>query len=250
MIALLATLFVVGAADARDQLPLYDGAGSAFTVGKKHGSAGLFAPVRYGVAERVELSTSGLATFVAPRLDVKVTALQSDTFGLGLVAGVGVPTFGFRLLEGTVLSSDPDQRVPWAAIAKGAVALSARTDDFTVTLWAQGRIAVPGSDQLRPSDAPWVDVALQPLTEGPQLTTKVVVDWFPTDAAGLQSWGTTVEGRVHFGGLGPDVDARVFGRYRASRNLALGAGAAWSWARTEAGRPMFLVPLVDVFLRW
>lgn len=243
MILLLASLAFAG-----DSKNLYTGAGSPFPIGKNRVAFGLFRPVSIGLSDKTELSTTGLESLVAPQMDVKHQVWAGDNSGVAIVGGLGVPTLGLKMIQGTVLSSDPNQTVTFASVFKAGAIAGVRQGSFRLSAGIEARAAAKaGQWGLEPPGWFWLDPMLAPLTEGPVLKTRVVIDCYPDNAP----VGLTLDTWVQMGGIGPDLESRLFGEWALGQHVALGAGLAAGSERFERGRDSQVwTGLFDLRFRW
>ena len=233
----------VAAGTSDDGVPVTGHAGHATTLGAGHGIVGLFRPVAIGVSDRVDLSTSGLATLVAPRLDAKVRLADEAGGALAVTAGFGVPTPGLSLLRGTALSSDPEADLGVGAVGKAGVIGTLRNGATATSLGVEVRFGgLTGG--MGPVDLPFLGQSLAPLLEGPVLRWRWVTDYslsrrvtFTTDLA------------LQVGAGGPDALARAF-LLGGSDHVAVGAGWAIADESLQWGRDSLGFPLLDVQARW
>lgn len=227
---------------AHAKTPLYTGTASPWTLAAGQGTIGVFHPVSHALTDRTELSTTGLFSLVAPRLEVKHTALSSAHWGLGFRLGLGTPTPALRLARGTLLPSNVE--VPWVGVVGVAPVVGWRGGDWNVSLTSQVRMALGVSD-LEPLDLGWgFDAMLAPLTEGWCVLERLVVDWHPGDA-----WVVSGEAGVQAGG-GPDWRWRAFVLRRLGAHTALGAGGWLTLDTGGFGQALYGAPLVDFQGRW
>lgn len=240
-------LFLALTAGAADTVELRNGAGSPFPIGKGRGAVGLFSPLVIGLGEKTDLTTSGWETLVAPRADIKHLVMEKGDLGLAVIGGLGVPTPGLLLIQGTVLSSDPEQVVTFATVFKAGVVGGVQKGDFTVSLGVDGRAALKLSSwSLESPGWFWLDPMLAPLTEGPVVRPRLVVDWFPVP----HRFGVTMDTWVQLGGVGPDWDTRVFGQVGLGKVVSLGAGWGLAVEQFEWGGDTQALILGDVRFRW
>ncbi len=227
---------------------LYTGAGSPFPIGKGHGAVGLFRPLTLGIADKTEISTTGLESLVAPRVDVKHQIWEGGDSGVALVGGVGVPTLGLRMIQGTVLSSDPRQKVTFAAVFKAGAIAGVRQGSWRFSVGVEARAAAKGGQWgLESPGWFWLDPMLAPLTEGPVVRPRVVIDLYP-DSLPV---GVTLDTWVQIGGIGPDLETRLFGEWSPVNHFAVGIGLAAGSERFERGRDSQVwTGLFDLRFRW
>lgn len=241
---LLAAVFAALPARAQsDEAPLYTGAATPWTMAKGHGTIGVFHPVTYALTDGIELTTTGLLSLLAPRLEVKHTVISSEHWGLGVRAGVGTPTPALRLAQGMLQPSNVE--IPWTMVLSAGPVVGWRDENWNVSLVSQVRLATPppGMEQLDLRFG--FDALMAPLTEGWCVLERVVVDWHPGEA-----WVFTGEAGVQLHG-GPDWRWRLFALRRLGPHTGLGVG--W-WltndTRSDGARMWGSEPLVDLQLRW
>ena len=232
---------------AGDDAGLQTGLGTPYTIGDGHGAVGVFSPLVIGLGERTDLTTSGWASLVAPRVDLKHRLTDGDGVAVAVLGGLGVPSLGLSLLQGTILSSDPKQPVGAAAVFKAGVLAGVQPGDFTLSIGVEGRASLRGAGWgLESPGWFWLDPMLAPLTEGPVVRTRWVVDWLPDPTR----FAVRLDGWVQLGGLGPDWTQRLLLQYALGRNTAIGVGYAVAWERFAWGRDHQVQPLVDLRFRW
>lgn len=246
MISLLLSLCAASASEAPPSLRT--GAGTPWTEERGELSAGVFAPIRFGVGDGWELETTGLlGSLLSPRIAVKHTWINGEHLALGWTAGVTVPTLALRLLRGTAFPSET--QIGLAAIAGAGLIVGWRNDHLSTSLGFQARVGLTaGAFTLESPDLPWFDPMLAPLTEGGVGALRLVLEWQsggPADRLALTS-----DSRVQIGGHGPDLNTRLFALLRLSRHLALGGGAAGSYETYAFGSAWQVMPLLDLQGRW
>ena len=247
---IIALLGVAMAADQAVPPSLNTYRGQAFTLAPGDGRVGLFSQAAIGLTDSLELSTPGLSTLVSPQVSLKGRLVGNDEQALSLYGGVGVPTLGLKLLQGTALSEA--ETVGFGVVGHVGVIGSVRRGDVTVSGGLTGRIDVKSAAwTLQPPDMPWLNPTLSPLTEGPaHMTARLAVDWFPGGGLHKHAVGLTVDTKVHIGGLGPDLDGRLLGQVGLGHHLSLAAGTAVGAERIPLGIMTMMTPLVDVIGRW
>ncbi len=223
--------------------------GTPWTVGQGNGSAGLFAPARFGITDRLELRTTGLFSLVAPNVLVKQTLAGDDTAAVAVTGRLTVPV-GLGLTKGLFIPSNRSVGVP-TVLGVGAIG-GVRFGANIVSFGLEARLGIKVGDfDVDPPDLFFFDTLVAPLTEGPRLTGRLLFEYFPgMNPIYIDSAGVTVELRGHLGGLGPDTDARVLGVYRLSRNLVVGAGGVAAYERLTTGYFLSFAPLLDLQVRW
>ncbi len=223
--------------------PLTGFAGHAETVGHGNGIVGVFRPLTIAASDKVDLSTSGLATLVAPRLDVKVNLIRDFGGALAVTGGAGVPTVGLRLLRGTVLPSDPTLTVGPGVVVKAGLVGTIRNGDnassFTFEVRSGGHTGT-----LDAVDLPFVGQSLAPFLEGPVLRWRWV-----TDIALHRHLVLTNDLAVQVGAGGQDALWRTF-LLGGGNHVAAGVGWAIADEELRWGRDSLGFPLADVQGRW
>jgi len=228
---------------AADPTPFSGHAGHATTLGAGRGIVGIFRPLSIGVSDRVDVSTSGLASLVAPRVDVKWALTESEHGGVAVTGGLGVPTLGLRLLRGTVLSSDPTQTIGFGVVAKAGVIATVRDGGHATSLGVEVRGGGHGGT-MDAVDLGFVGQSLAPLLEGPVLRWRWVTDYALSRHATL-----VTDVALQVGAGGPDALGRTF-LMVGSDHVAVGGGWAIADESMRWGRDSFGFPLLDVQARW
>ncbi len=223
--------------------PLTGFAGHGETVGKGNGIVGVFRPLTFAVSDEVDLSTSGLATLVAPRLDVKVNLMRDFGSAVAVTGGVGVPTVGLRLLRGTALPSDPTLTVGPGVVVKGGLIGTIRNNDNAMSLGVEVRTG-GHTGTLDALDLPFAGQSLAPFFEGPVLRWRWV-----TDLALARHVVLTNDVALQVGAGGQDALWRTF-LLGGSPRFAAGVGWAIADEELRWGRDSLGFPLADVQARW
>jgi hypothetical protein len=202
-----------------------------------------------GIGRDTDLSTSGLASLVAPRLEARRLLFERGPLALGLSAGLGLPTPGLRLLRGTLLP--PDTAVPWVAVLGLGPTAGWRSDAWTISAGTTARASMPlgdagrgGLGDLEAIGLFWFDPMIAPITEGHALRGRLVIEWQPSP-----SWSLLLEGAAQVP-AGPDLHARIFWLRAVGSHAALGLGAAGASERFEVGRRSTVKPIADLQARW
>lgn len=243
---MIAALLLAGALFAPVQAepaPLYTGTASPWTLSQGQGTIGVFHPVSYAVSDHTELITTGLFSFIAPRLEAKHSLLSSEHWGLGLRAGLGTPTPALRLSQGMLVPSDIE--IPWSVVVSAGPVIGWRGGDWNVSLSSQARLALPPPGMPQLDMRFGLDALLTPLYYGWCVLERLVIDWHPGEA-----WVLTGEAGVQLN-HGPDWRGRLFVLRRLGGHTALGAG--WwltSDLRSDGARMTGSAPLADFQLRW
>ncbi len=225
---------------------------TARTVAPGRVEVGVFAPLRVGVTEQVELSLHPLLALVAPHLDA--TVAWGEPLGLEVASRHGLlyPTPLMRLLsrEGTGGLVPHDVTYPQLLATSHHLLVSRGVGQHLLTLRAGGRLA-------------WNLTAF----DGPRFWSEV--EWHfvrPRTAAWFAGWsadaGLAAEGPL-WGAIGyradlayflmPGLDGQqaaewsVLATFRPRPGLLVRAGAIWSWCQFPYGeRTSVALPLADV----
>ncbi len=231
--------------------PLNNRAGTPFTYGGDGGKVafGVFQPVVVGLTDTVDLSTSGLATLVAPRVELKwaVASGGDDRLedGLAVVGGLGVPTGGLLLLRGLVFNEEA--AIPGAVVIRAGAVMGLRSGSVTGALGAEVRGAIEGGeDSLRPTGLWFLDPMLAPVTEGPVAAIRGVFDVGWAD----DKFDLTVDAHVQVGGQGTDGVARILVAVRPASAFAIAAGAAGTVESGDDGVDAWGAPIGDLLFRF
>jgi len=217
---------------------------------------GVFAPLRWGVTDRITLSTHPLLDTVAPQLDATIGWADPGGFELASAHGLLYPTPAMRLLsrQGTGGIVPHDVTYPHILATSHHLLVSREVSGHLVTLRAGGRLA-------------WNLTRF----DGPRFWSQV--EWhfiWPRAAAWFTGWsldaGLAAEGplwrtlgyRVELDGfLMPGLrgdraaEWAVTGTWRARPGLLLRAGVRWSWAEFPYGRRLSVpFPLLDLVWSW
>ncbi len=214
---------------------------------------GVFAPLRWGVAERLELSFYPLWMLVAPNLALRVGWGRAGGLEWASDHSLGYPTPLMRLLarEGTGGIVPSDVLYPHLiSLANHLLATRELPGGHLLSARLGGQVA----KNLTAFD-------------GPEFWSQV--EWhyaWPRTAAWFTGWsldgGLAAQGPLtgpfgyritldgfHFPGLKGDraVEWSVVATWRPRPGLELHAGATWSWARFPYGtRTSVALPLVDL----
>lgn len=134
-------------------------ASTAYTVEQGRWELGLFGPLRYGLTDRVELSTHPLWFFLAPNLRAKVVAFEEGTTQVSWVAGLtyATPLLRFLAREGAGGILPPDRSIPHILSIYNEVMASRPLGDHILTT-ALGVQVAPrfGQSELISIDVPVV----------------------------------------------------------------------------------------------
>ena len=97
-----------------DEVKAWSTSGTAETLKEGRWEMGLFQPLRWGVAEGLELSTYPLTSFVSPNLELKRAYKKRGNVRMASSFGITYPTYLLRLLsrEGTAGIFPPDAEIP------------------------------------------------------------------------------------------------------------------------------------------
>jgi hypothetical protein len=247
-VALAGAIFAPGAGHAANER---FSAGTAHTLPRGALEVGVFAPLRWGATERVEVSVRPLLFFVAPHLEAKVGWLDRGAFTIASSHGLLYPTPLMRLLsrEGAGGIVPNDVRYPHILGTRQHLLATSAVGDHLVTARAGGRLA-------------------RNLTsfDGPRFWSQV--EWhlaWPRMAAWFTGWsvdgGIAAEGplwrtlgyRVELDGfLMPGLrgdraaEWAAIGTWRPRRDLLVRGGLLWSWAELPYGTRLSVpFPILD-----
>ncbi len=249
MIALLLASFAFA---GDEPPPLRTGSHTPFVIGKGHAAAGLFRPISLGVSEQTDLrAKNGLLTLVSPHLQVKHQLTEGDGLGFAVRGGLGVASGGlFLLKQAGVLSADPTVKTGMAATADVAILTGYRSDVVDIGLSVEGRLGLRGSSWSHHSPGLFLaDPALAPLTSGPQLRPRLIVEVFP-QIGKRPLLGLTADWMTQIGADGPDSSLRMLASYALSRRFVLAAGEIVAVESRPDGNKAFAMSLIDAQLRW
>jgi len=233
-------------------LLLATGAGTPWTLGEGNAVVGMFRPLSVGLGPVTEASTTGLVSFLAPRVEVKRTLLTSPSLGVAGSVELSFPTYGLRQLQtGFLQLVGGDQHVPVAFVPGVGAWGGWRNEDWCVGLGLVTRVGVKvGDSDLRLQDLVWIDTMITPLTEGWSLQPRLRVDWSP-----FERWLFTAAGRAEVA-AGPFLIGRLFALRSLADHVAIGAGAAGALANYSDGwqlKPRLFTefaPEFDLQVRW
>ena len=76
----------------------YWSTGTAYLLPAKRGEIGIFQPLRYGLSEKVEVSTHPILFMVMPNFSVKWATVRTESFALALRHGLSHPSPLMRIL--------------------------------------------------------------------------------------------------------------------------------------------------------
>ena len=235
--------------------PLWVGTGTPFTVPSKLHALGIFRPFTLGISDRTEFEHTGLLTFVAPSFRVKHTlwtsylSKNSVQYGVAMTTRFGVPTGGLRLLQGSLLPSEA--QIPFIGVVGVGLVSGLKAPHYAVGWGLEMRTAFKGGEfYLLPPGLPFVDPMLAPITEGPVLTARLMLDWIVTRKSdGMDVVVISLDTRLQVGGGGPDLNSRLFALFRLGNKTAIGAGGIIAYERQTDGLHFFAAPLMDFQLR-
>lgn len=245
MIALLLAALSMGQ-DAR----IRTGDGTGFVVGKGHGAVGVFRPLSLGVADRTEIGTTGLISLIAPRVMVKQQLTDADDLAVAVTGSLGFPAGGiWAMRTAGILTTDPTVKTPFPVTASAGVAGGLRLDALDLGLSVEGRFGVHPSGWTLDEPGMWfLDPMMAPLTAGPQIKPRLVVELAPT-LGDREKLGLRVDSWMMIGAGGPDATLRLMAFWAISPRVLLAAGDAMAWEKRE-GRPFYAVPIGDLQFRW
>ncbi len=222
------------------------GAGRPEVIGAGRYQFGLTSAARLGLDERTELTLPGLATFVAPGFLIERVVHDGGGTALSATAGFSIPAPGIGLLEGTVLSSDPNSVVGMGAVATAAATGGWSSDFIRIGFTTEVRVGgLSAPSTLDDTGLAWLDTWLAPMVHGP--TPRLVLR---ADVGDFRRWTLSGQTSASFvPGRGMDWHGRAMGEVAVGEHLGLAAG--WAAAATNTGGRRVLMgsPLVDVRVR-
>lgn len=254
MIRLALVLSLVGAltSTARAQPSLVTSTNSAQTVPKGRFELGLFQPLRYGLTERVELSTVPLLVALMPQVEAKVRWLSQGHYSIATRQGVSYPSPLLHVLarEGSFGLLPKTSKIPTAFIfdIDGL---------FTRKLCEEHLLTA----LLGASAAPRGSTARMPLLDFPFLYARFAV----LKTAAVYRLGLSYSGALHarirasadvkyfilpviHGGFSVEQGASL--RFLLAKHVALEAGARLEYARYPSGLQFHYLPFLDVLVAW
>ena len=246
MIALLMGLALAGGGEDR----IRTGDGTGFVIGKGHGAVGVFRPLSLGVGEKTEIGTTGLVSLIAPRILIKQELTDSDDFSVAGFGSVGFPAGGIWAMRTVgILTTDPTVKSPFPVTASAGVAGGIRANALDVGLSVEGRFGVtPGSWTLDEPGMWFLDPMMAPLTAGPQVKPRLVVEVAP-QLGGREKLGFRADSWMMIGSGGPDGVVRLMAFWAITPRFLLAAGDAMAFESRE-GRSFYAVPIGDIQFRW
>jgi len=231
-------------------------AGTARVLPQGRAEVGVFAPLRYGLRNRIELSVHPAWFVVSPNAGVKIAWGASRGVAVASQHGLLYPTPLMRLLsrEGAGGVVPSDVRYPHVLASAHHLLATAPIADHLLTIRAGGRLAW----NLTAFDGPrfWSEVEWH-------LVWPRAAAWFTgwSADAGLAAEGPVVKGfryrleldRFFMPGLRGDWAWEWAGiaEWRASERFRVRAGVKWSYAEFPYGtRVSIPLPIVDASWAW
>ena len=247
MIAVMLAALAMGGGDGSK---IRTGDGTGFVVGKGHGAVGVFRPLTIGVGEKTEIGTTGLISLVAPRVLIKQQLTGSDDLALAAFGSLGVPTGGIAVMRTAgILTTDPTVKTPLAVTASAGLAGGLRLDALDIGLSVEGRFGVHGGAWNLTEPGMWfLDPMMAPLTAGPQVKPRLVVEVAPP-MGGREKLGFRADSWMMVGSGGPDGVVRLMAFWAITPRFLLAAGDAMAFENRE-GRALYAVPVGDLQFRW
>jgi hypothetical protein len=135
-------------------------------------SVGLFNPLRYALADGLELQAHPLLFFVSPNLVARVSHGTVGGWRLAGEYGFSVPTPAMRLSQGFLFSSwerSPEKQIGWFVVPRAGLVASAdlrERDVFTARLEAAAGIPIGRNDAGPLEASPAIDVLFAPALTG------------------------------------------------------------------------------------
>jgi hypothetical protein len=242
---LAAYLVAMGSADAL-QDPIYTLTESPTQHEAGAFSFGVFDQVRIGISDRIELGFTGLTSLTGPDPALRYILKSNDKHALSITAGMSIPTYGLRLMQGTVLTSD--QVIPWVLIPGLGFNSSHHTDTFDWSVGALTRFGVPlsavedGERAFTQTDMAWLDPMTAPMTDGYSVALLASIEHRPTTTTRL-----VVNTRAQWG-AGLDLNARIIGWLSVGKLSEIGVGGVVARETFGYGPDWRAAPRVD--WRW
>ena len=199
--------------------------------------------LRMGLGAGREVITGGLSSLVSPELMVSQNLLEGESFALAVHGGLGVPTFGLRLVQGMWFPGDVE--IPWAVVGAAGVSAAVTGKTLVYSGSVHARVGLPQDTGMLPMDHPWLDSNVVPLTEGWGLTTRVRIAWLPK----VGGWEVSGDGRIQWVG-GPDLGGRLLVHRGVTDHWALGLGVSGALDTMTDGPHGDVVPILDFKGRW
>ena len=220
---------------------------TAFVMEEGSWEVGLFGPLRYGLTDRVELSTHPLWFFVAPNLRAKVGwASQGDT-RVATVHSVTYPTPLLRLLamEGAGGVLPPERAIPHIFSIRNKVVVSQAYGEHILTGSAGLQVAPRvGESELISIDLPVVYPRTAAYFTGLTALGGVSVQGPISGALGYQTGARFFVYPGAEGSFAAEYDARL--RWRSSGSWMIQAGVLGSLAGYPFGLGANLLPVGDI----
>jgi len=234
--------FSTGTIDAL-QDPIYEVTQGAVAPGKGEGHAGAFGHWTYGLTDSLSVDLTGVSSLIAPDPAVRYRWFEKERWTIDATAGFSVPTYGLRLLQGTVLPGD--QEIPWAVVPGLGSVVGWHGDAWTASLGMLGRVGVTfGSEEgdlrsFAAADLAWLDPMVAPITEGWSVAWLPSLEWH-----GSEKWQFQFQTRMQFS-AGPDFNLRLLGWRHLGEHHSLSAGAVVANEAMTFGRAIRWAPRVD-----
>jgi len=227
--------------------------GTAETLEEGRWEMGLFQPLRWGVAEGLELSTYPLTSLISPNLELKRSYEKRGNIRMASSFGVTYPTYLFRLIsrEGTAGILPPDAEIPHMIGIDSAFYIGFDLpESHLLTLrfgshksWLFGKIDMPTID------LPIAYTRLGHYNDSFTFNFRALVDG--------PIWGPlyySVDFTVHslpFRESGTlSVEHMGLMTWRATDSFAMQLGYQFVYGQYPFGEDWHLLPLMDILFAW
>ena len=218
---------------------------------------GVFSPLRLGLSDKLELRLHPLTALVSPHFTLRFE--HGELHGGTLVGewGLGVPTYGMRLLQGDAAGTlfPNDHEIPWMVTPRAGMVWSKGNDKRMYTLRADLTLGVAFTQPERSvsrTGAGWLDLLFAPASDGYRARLGGIYD---------RSLSERLRGRTSvdiYATGNPDNPLMVLGRQvfdfgmfkgKDGRWNRIGFGAAWLNSQSHAlggGRSNDFMPVIDL----
>ncbi len=221
--------------------------GTAYTLPQGRLEAGVFAPLRYGLRDDVEISVHPLLMFAWPAIAVKKQWAAGEGWAFSSTHTLETPTPFLRLIqvEGTGGLLPTDNTIPWFAMSEHRALFTARVapaHELTLMAGVTGAIHF-GKMHMDTIDYPLAFHRLAPLHRhaaarfGADLDGRIAGDWFyclDMDLFVLDDAASRFSVEHSFGLI-----------RRTGKRHQIFFGYKFSWAQLPFGTQSVLLPLVD-----
>ncbi len=196
--------------------------------------------VNIGASDNVEIAFTGVTSLLGPDPAVRWRVHSSDQLDIAVTGGLALPTYGLRLMQGTVLPSD--QHIPWVLIPSAGLVASNSSGPLKWSVGALTRVGLALSETpeeaqvFTQTDLPWLDPMLSPITDGYSAAVLASIVWDPSPSYSLGLYT-----RAQYGG-GLDFNARTLAWRHLNQRHSLGAGVVMSNEQFGFGRDTRFAP--------